>query len=108
MQCSHDGSAAYAIEMDAAARGQYATTVGRMEAYLDREAIAARQERHYRKMIRKLPPNLRRFARVLRHVVEDVPGAESEQREKICKALKIKGRMYLYLLSALRENMPSA
>ena len=108
MNAKHNGELACAIEMDAAAKEQYATTVGRMVAYLDREAIAARQERHYRKMIRKLPPNLRRFVRVLRHVVEDVPGAENEQREKICKSLKIKRRMYLYLLSALRENMPCA
>lgn len=108
MNAKCNGELACAIEMDAAAKGQYATTVGRLVAYLDREAIAARQERNYRKVIRKLPPKLRRFVRVLRHVVEEVPGAESEQREKICEALQIKGRMYLYLLSALRENMPCA
>ena len=108
MKYSHNGNAASAIAMDAAAMGQYATTVGRMVAYLDRDAIAARQERQYRKAVRKLPPKLRRFVRVLRHVVEDVPGAENEQREKICKALKIKDRMYLYTLRALRENMPCA
>ena len=48
MKYSHNGNAASAIAMDAAAMGQYATTVGRMMAYLDREAIAARQERQYR------------------------------------------------------------
>lgn len=106
MNAKYNGELACAIEMDAAAKGQYAMTVGRLVAYLDREAIAARQERHLRKVIRKLPPGLKRFVRVLRHVVEDVPGAESEQRKKICKALKIKDRMYLYLLSSLRENMP--
>ena len=106
MQEMNRGEAACAIAMDAAARDQYATTVGQMVAYLDRDAIAARRERHYRKVLRKLPPNLRRFVRVLRHVLEDVPGAENEHREKVCKALQIRRRMYLYLLAALRENMP--
>jgi hypothetical protein len=105
MKYSHDGDAAHAITMDAAAMGQYATRVGGMLAYLDREAVEARRERNYRRTLRKLPPNLRRFVRILRHVVEDVPGPETEHREKICKALKIKGRMYLYMLSALRENV---
>ena len=54
MNAKYNGELACAIEMDAAAKEQYATTVGRMVAYLDREAIAARQERHYRKMIREV------------------------------------------------------
>ena len=105
MKERHEGNVACAIAMDAAARDQYATTVGGMIAYLDREVVAARRERNYRRTLRKLPPNLRRFVRVLRHVVEDVPGPEKEQREKCCKALKIKARMYLYLLAALREKV---
>lgn len=106
MQEMNRGEAACAIAMDTAAREQYATTVGQMVAYLDRDAIAVRRERRYRKVMRKLPPNLKRFVRVLRRVVMDERGAENEHREKICKALKIKDRMYLYLLAALRENMP--
>ncbi len=89
----------------AAAMGRYAMTVGGMVAWLDREVVAARRESNYRRALRRLPPNLQRFVRILRHVVEDVPGAEDGQREKICKALKIKGRMYLYLLAALREKV---
>lgn len=105
MKENHDGNVACTIAMDAAAMGQHATTVGGMVAYLDREVVAARRERNYRQTLRKLPPNLRRFVRVLRHVVEDVPGPEKELREKCCKALKIKARMYLYLLAALREKV---
>lgn len=105
MKYSHDGDAAHAITMDAAAMGQYATRVGGMFAYLDREAVKARRERNYRRTLRKLPPRLRRFVRILRHVVEDVPGPETEHRKKVCKALKIKDRMYLYLLRALREKL---
>ena len=77
----------------------------RMFAYLDREAVEARRERNYRRTLRKLPPKLRRFVRVLRRVLEDVPGPETEHRKKVCKVLKIKDRMYLYLLRALRENV---
>lgn len=91
---------------DAIAVGQYALTVNRMMDYLDRAAVAAARERAYRRNLRRLPPNLRRFVRVLRHVALDVPGPEDEIREKICKALKIKARMYLYRLAALRENLP--
>lgn len=105
MKCSHNGNAAHAIKMDAAAMGQYATRVGGMFAYLDREAVEARRERNYRRTLRKLPPKLRRFVRVLRRVLEDVPGPETEHRKKVCKALGIKDRMYLYLLRALRENV---
>ena len=63
-------------------------SVAPMVAWLDREEIAAARERRMRKIVRRLPPNVRRFALTLRHVLEDVPGPENLHREKIMKALR--------------------
>ena len=57
-------------------------SVEAMVRWLDREEIAARRERRMRKIVRRLPQNLRRFALTLRHVLEDVPGPEDLHREK--------------------------
>ena len=69
-------------------------SVEAMVRWLDREEVAARRERRMRRIVRRLPPNLRRFALALRRVLEDVPGPENLHREKIMKALKIKGTVY--------------
>ena len=69
-------------------------SVAAMVAWLDREEIAAARERRMRKIVRKLPPRLRKFALTLRHVLEDVPGPEDLHREKIMKRLKIKATVY--------------
>ena len=61
----------------------------KMVRWLDREEIAAARERKYRNRMRKLPPELRRFIRVLRHVLEVEPGPENLHREKIMKRLQI-------------------
>ena len=73
--------------------------------WLDRDHVAARRERTYRKNLRRLTPAQRRFVRALRHVVESVPGPEPEQREKIMKALRIGLRMYQKLLAAVRKTL---
>ena len=72
---------------------------------LDYEVVAAARERKMRGIVRRLPQRLRRFALTLRHVLEDVPGPENLHREKIMKALKIKDRMYFYMLAALHKNL---
>ena len=64
-------------------------SVREMVRWLDREEIAAARERKYRNRMRKLPPELRRFIRVLRHVLEVEPGPENLHREKIMKRLQI-------------------
>ena len=69
-------------------------SVSAMVAWLDREEIAAARERRMRKIVRKLPPRLRKFALALKHVLEVVPGPENLHSEKIMKALKIKGTVY--------------
>ena len=69
-------------------------SVAAMVRWLDREEIAAARERRMRKIVRKLPPRLRKFALALKHVLEDVPGPQNLHREKIMKALKRKGTMY--------------
>ena len=69
-------------------------SVAAMVAWLDREEIAAARERRMRRIVRRLPPNLRRFALALRRVLEDVPGPENLHREKIMKRLKIKATVY--------------
>ena len=69
-------------------------SVEAMVAWLDREEIAAARERRMRRVVRKLPPRQRKFALALRHVLEDVPGPENLQGEKIMKALKIKATVY--------------
>ena len=69
-------------------------SVAAMVRWLDREEIAAARERRMRRIVRKLPPRLRKFALVLKHVLEDVPGPQNLQREKIMKRLKIKATVY--------------
>ena len=69
-------------------------SVAAMVAWLDREETAAARERRMRKIVRKLPPRLRKFALTLRHVLEDVPGPQNLQGEKIMKRLKIKATVY--------------
>ena len=80
-------------------------SVEAMVRWLDREEIAAARERKMRRIVRRLPPNLRRFALALRRVLEDVPGPENLHREKIMKALKIGLRMYQKSFAAVRENL---
>ena len=105
MKCSHNGNAAHAIKMDAAAMGQYATRVGGMFAYLDREAVEAVKERRMRRIVRRLSPLERKFALTLRHVLEVVPGPQDLHREKIMQRLKIGRRMYFYMLAALHKKL---
>ena len=69
-------------------------SVEAMVRWLDREEIAARRERRMRKIVRRLSPRERKFALALMRVLEDVPGPENLHREKIMKALKIKGTVY--------------
>ena len=80
-------------------------SVEAMVRWLDREEVAARRERRMRRVVRRLPPNLRRFALALRRVLEDVPGPENLHREKIMKALKIKDRMYRHYIFSLPKNL---
>ena len=72
---------------------------------LDYEVVAAARERKMRRIVRRLPPNVRRFALALKHVLEDVPGPENLHREKIMKALKIKDRMYRHYIFSLPKNL---
>ena len=69
-------------------------TVNQLVNYLDREEIAAARKRKYLKTVRKLPPNLRRFAVALKRTMVDLRGPECDIREKVCSALKISGRTY--------------
>ena len=69
----------------------------KMVRWLDREEIAAARERRYRNRMRKLPPELRRFIRGLRHVLEVEPGPENLHREKIMKRLQIGPSRYYEL-----------
>ena len=80
-------------------------SVEAMVRWLDREEVAARRERRMRRIVRRLPPQLRKFALALRRVLEDVPGPENLHREKIMKALKIGLRMYQKSFAAVRENL---
>ena len=80
-------------------------SVAAMVRWLDREEIAAARERRYHNRMRRLKPKDRQFMRVLRHVLEVVPGPENLHREKIMKALKIGLRMYQKSFAAVRENL---
>ena len=80
-------------------------SVSAMVRWLDREEIAAARERRMRKIVRKLPPRLRKFALTLRHVLEDVPGPENLHREKIMKRLKIVARMYRKYISSVPKYL---
>ena len=76
-----------------------------MVRWLDREEIAAARERRYRNRMRRLKPKDRQFMRVLRHVLEGVPGPENLHSEKIMKALKIKRAMYFRMLQRVDKNL---
>ena len=80
-------------------------SVAAMVAWLDREEIAKMRERRMRKIVRKLPPRLRKFALALKHVLEDVPGPQDLQREKIMKRLKIGDRMYRKYISSVPKYL---
>ena len=71
-------------------------SVEAMVAWLDREEVAAARERRMRRIVRRLPPRLRKFALTLRRVLEAVPGPGNLHREKIAKALKIKATAYYW------------
>ena len=80
-------------------------SVAAMVAWLDREEIAKMRERRMRKIVRNLPPRLRKFALALKHVLEDVPGPQDLQREKIMKRLKIGDRMYRKYISSVPKYL---
>ena len=80
-------------------------SVAAMVAWLDREETAAARERRMRKIVRKLPPRLRKFALTLRHVLEDVPGPQNLHGEKIMKRLKIGDRMYRKYISSVPKYL---
>ena len=80
-------------------------SVSAMVAWLDREEVAAARERRMRKIVRRLPPRLRKFALTLRRVLEDVPGPENLHREKIMKALKIGRAMYFRTLEKVDKTL---
>ena len=80
-------------------------SVAAMVAWLDREEIAKMRERRMRKIVRKLPPRLRKFALSLKHVLEVVPGPQDLQREKIMKRLKIGDRMYRKYISSVPKYL---
>ena len=63
-------------------------SVESMVKWLDREAIAAARERRYRNRMRHMRSGQRRFVRVLRHVLEVVPGPENLQPKKSWKPCK--------------------
>ena len=58
-----------------------------------------------RKIVRKLPPRLRKFALALKHVLEDVPGPQNLQGEKIMKRLKIKATVYYERRSEAEKHL---
>ena len=80
-------------------------SVAAMVSWLDRDERKRSRERRMRNLIRKLPPCQRRFALTLRRVLEDVPGAENLQREKIMEALKIGRAMYFRTLERVDKNL---
>ena len=69
------------------------------------EEVAAARERRMRKIVRRLPPRLRKFALTLRRVLEDVPGPKNLHREKIMKALKIGRAMYFRTLEKVDKTL---
>ena len=84
--------------------GRYGS-VESMVCWLDRKETAAAKERRFRNAMRRLPPNLRRFARALKRVLLSVPGPENLHREKIMKRLEIGRAMYYRLLSGVDKNL---
>ena len=81
-------------------------TVNQMVNYLDRAEIAAARKRKYLKTVRKLPPNLRRFAVALKREMVDFRGPECDIRKKVCSACKISAATYYLHLSKLEKLLP--
>ena len=81
-------------------------TVNQMVNYLDRAEIAAARKRKYLKTVRKLPPNLRRFAVALKREMVDLRGPECDIRKKVCSACKISARTYLRHLEFCHKLLP--
>ena len=81
-------------------------TVNQLVNYLDREEIAAARKRKYLKTVRKLPPNLRRFAVALKRTIVDLRGPECDLREKVCSACKISAATYYLALKKLEKLLP--
>ena len=77
----------------------------RRRAVKSEEEIAKMRERRMRKIVRNLPPRLRKFALALKHVLEDVPGPQDLQREKIMKRLRIGDRMYRKYISSVPKYL---
>ena len=80
-------------------------SVAEMVAWLDRDERRHSRERRMRNRIRRLPPRERKFALALRRVLEDIPGPENLQREKVMKALKIGRAMYFRMLERVDKNL---
>ena len=80
-------------------------SVESMVCWLDRKETAAAKERRFRNAMRRLPPNLRRFARALKRVLLSVPGPGNLHREKIMKRLKIGDRMYRKYISSIPKYL---
>ena len=80
-------------------------SVAAMVAWLDREEIAKMRERRMRKNVRRLAPPQRKFALALKHVLEDVPGPQNLQGEKIMKRLKIGRAMYFRMLGKVDKTL---
>ena len=81
-------------------------TVNQMVNYLDRAEIAAARKRKYLKTVRKLPPNLRRFAVALKREMVDFRGPECDIRKKVCSALKIGHTAYYEQLRKAEKLLP--
>ena len=80
--------------------------VNQMVNYLDRAEIAAARKRKYLKTVRKLPPNLRRFAVALKREMVDFRGPECDIRKKVCSTCKISARTYLRHLEFCHKLLP--
>ena len=80
--------------------------VNQMVNYLDGAEIAAARKRKYLKTVRKLPPNLRRFAVALKREMVDFRGPECDIRKKVCSACKISAATYYLHLSKLEKLLP--
>ena len=80
--------------------------VNQMVNYLDRAEIAAARKRKYLKTVRKLSPNLRRFAVALKREMVDFRGPECDIRKKACSACKISAATYYLHLSKLEKLLP--
>ena len=80
--------------------------ITQMVNYLDRAEIAAARKRRYLKTIRKLPPNLRRFAVALKRTMVDLRGPECDIRKKVCSACKISNRTYFLNIEKLHKLLP--